>query len=67
MHPIVLKSSQLILAGDIAGAEHALVEIADQQGEDHGEPALGRALDEDRRQHSAEGTRGAGERRRDRL
>ena len=42
MHPIVLKSSQLILAGDIAGAEHALVEIADQQG-DH---ALVSILDE---------------------
>ncbi|MFO7543344.1 MAG: hypothetical protein R6W97_11155 [Thiobacillus sp.] len=42
MHPVVLKSSQLILAGDIAGAEHALVEIADQ----HGDHALVSILDE---------------------
>ncbi len=42
MHPIVLKSSQLILAGDIAGAEHALATIADEQG-DH---ALVEILDE---------------------
>src|SRR4030042_3750407 len=33
MHPVVLKSSQLILAGDIAGAEHALATIADEQGD----------------------------------
>jgi len=33
MHPVVLKSSQLILAGDIAGAEKALVAIADQDGD----------------------------------
>ena len=33
MHPVVLKSSQLILAGDIAGAEQALVAIADEQGD----------------------------------
>jgi len=33
MHPVVLKSSQLILAGDIAGAERALVAIADQEGD----------------------------------
>jgi len=33
MHPVVLKSSQLILAGDIAGAEKALVAIADQEGD----------------------------------
>ena len=33
MHPVVLKSSQLILAGDIAGAESALVAIADQEGD----------------------------------
>ena len=42
MHPVVLKSSQLILAGDIAGAEQALVAIADQEG-DH---ALVSLLDE---------------------
>lgn len=42
MHPVVLKSSQLILAGDIAGAEHALVAIADQ----HGDLALVAILDE---------------------
>lgn len=33
MHPVVLKSSQLILAGDISGAEQALVAIADQEGD----------------------------------
>lgn len=33
MHPVVLKSSQLILAGDIAGAEQALVALAEQQGD----------------------------------
>ncbi len=42
MHPIVLKSSQLILAGDIAGAENALVAIADQ----HGDHALVSILDD---------------------
>ena len=42
MHPVVLKSSQLILAGDIAGAEHALVAIADQ----HGDHALVEILDD---------------------
>lgn len=42
MHPVVLKSSQLILAGDIAGAENALVAIADQ----HGDQALVSILDE---------------------
>ncbi len=42
MHPVVLKSSQLILAGDIVGAEHALVAIADQ----HGDHALVNILDE---------------------
>jgi hypothetical protein len=42
MHPVVLKSSQLILAGDIAGAENALATIADEQG-DH---ALVEILDE---------------------
>lgn len=42
MHPVVLKSSQLILAGDIVGAEHALATIADEQG-DH---ALVSLLDE---------------------
>jgi len=39
MHPVVLKSSQLILAGDIVGAEQALVAIADQEG-DHALIAL---------------------------
>ena len=33
MHPVVLKSSQLILAGDISGAEQALVAIAEQDGD----------------------------------
>ncbi len=42
MHPVVLKSSQLILAGDILGAENALVDIADQ----HGDHALVSILDE---------------------
>ncbi|MHB8938563.1 MAG: hypothetical protein ACYC39_09630, partial [Thiobacillus sp.] len=42
MHPVVLKSSQLILAGDVVGAENALATIADEQG-DH---ALVSILDE---------------------
>lgn len=42
MHPVVLKSSQLILAGDIAGAENALATIADE----HGDQALVEILDE---------------------
>ncbi len=42
MHPVVLKSSQLILAGDIMGAENALVAIAEQ----HGDQALVSILDE---------------------
>ncbi|HWR75925.1 MAG TPA: hypothetical protein VN283_01785 [Thiobacillus sp.] len=42
MHPVVLKSSQLILAGDIVGAENALVAIADE----HGDHALVSILDE---------------------
>lgn len=42
MHPVVLKSSQLILAGDIAGAENALATIADE----HGDHALVEILDE---------------------
>jgi hypothetical protein len=42
MHPVVLKSTKLILAGDIAGAENALVAIAEQEG-DH---ALVSVLDE---------------------
>jgi hypothetical protein len=33
MHPVVLKSSQLILVGDIIGAEKALVAIADEEGD----------------------------------
>jgi hypothetical protein len=33
MHPVVLKSTQLILAGDIIAAEKALVAIADQEGD----------------------------------
>ena len=32
-HPVVLKTSQLILAGDLQGAEKALVEIADSEGD----------------------------------
>ena len=32
-HPVVLKTSQLILAGDLQGAEKALVEIADNEGD----------------------------------
>lgn len=42
MHPVVLKSSQLILAGDIVGAERSLAAIADDEG-DH---ALVSVLDE---------------------
>ncbi|MHB1053435.1 MAG: hypothetical protein ACYCZT_10260 [Thiobacillus sp.] len=42
MHPVVLKSSQLILAGDIVGAENALATIADE----HGDHALVSILDE---------------------
>lgn len=42
MHPVVIKSSQLILAGDIIGAEQALVAVADEDG-DH---ALVSILDE---------------------
>lgn len=41
-HPLVVTSSQLILAGDIEGAEQALVALADEEG-DH---ALVRVLDE---------------------
>jgi hypothetical protein len=33
MHPVVFKSSQLILAGDISGAERELVAVADQDGD----------------------------------
>ena len=33
MHQIVLRSSELILAGDIAGAERTLVAVADQSGD----------------------------------
>jgi len=32
-HPAVIKTSQLILAGDLLGAEQALVEIADTEGD----------------------------------
>ena len=42
MHQIVLRSSELIMAGDIAGAERTLVAVADQSG-DH---ALVSVLDE---------------------
>lgn len=42
MHLVVLKSSQLILAGDIAGAERTLVAVADQ----HGDHALVSLLDD---------------------
>ena len=33
-HPVVLKTSQLILAGDVKGAETALANIADSEGDD---------------------------------
>ena len=33
-HPVVLKTSQLILAGDVKGAETALANIADTEGDD---------------------------------
>lgn len=33
-HPVVLKTSQLILAGDVKGAEMALANIADTEGDD---------------------------------
>lgn len=33
-HPVVLKTSQLILAGDVQGAETALTAIADSEGDD---------------------------------
>jgi hypothetical protein len=42
MHQVILRSAELILAGDIAGAEKALVAVADQGG-DH---ALVAVLDE---------------------
>ena len=42
MHPVVLKSSELILSGDIEGAERTLVALADQ----HGDHALVSLLDE---------------------
>lgn len=41
-HPVVLQTSQMILAGDIAGAETALVAIADEEGDS----ALVEILDE---------------------
>ncbi|MDP1926555.1 MAG: hypothetical protein Q8K57_17435 [Thiobacillus sp.] len=42
MHPVVLKSSQLILSGDIVGAERTLVAVADQ----HGDHALVSLMDD---------------------
>ena len=42
MHPAIIKTSRLILAGDIAGAEYELTEYAEQEG-DH---ALVELLDE---------------------
>jgi hypothetical protein len=42
MHPVVLKSTELILSGDIEGAERTLVAVADQ----HGDHALVSLLDE---------------------
>lgn len=42
MHPVVLKSSQLILSGDIVGAERTLVAVADL----HGDHALVSLLDD---------------------
>ena len=41
-HPVILKTAQLILAGDVAGAETALTTIADTEGDD----ALVAILDE---------------------
>ena len=41
-HPVVQETIKLILAGDVAGAEHALVAIADEEGDD----ALVAILDE---------------------
>jgi hypothetical protein len=41
-HPVVQQTIKLILAGDVAGAEHALVAIADEEGDD----ALVAILDE---------------------
>lgn len=38
-HPAVIKTAQLVLAGDLAGAEQALVEVADTEG-DHALVAL---------------------------
>jgi len=32
-HPVLLKTSQLILAGDLQGAEQALADIADSEGD----------------------------------
>ncbi len=32
-HPVVIESLQLILAGDIEGAERALVAIAEEEGD----------------------------------
>ena len=40
--PAIIEAQNLIMAGDIAGAEHALVSIADTQGD----RALVRALDD---------------------
>jgi hypothetical protein len=42
LHPLVVQSSKLILAGDIAGAERTLVAVADA----HGDHALVALLDE---------------------
>lgn len=33
-HPVVIKASQLILAGDLSGAESALTTLADTEGDD---------------------------------
>ena len=41
-HPVVIKTSQLILAGDLVGAEQALTEIAETEGDN----ALVEILDE---------------------
>lgn len=41
-HPVVIKTSQLILAGDVKGAETALATIADNEGDE----ALVEVLDE---------------------
>ena len=33
-HPVIIKTAQLILAGDLVGAEYALTTLADEEGDD---------------------------------